>query len=59
MDKFIDNLKREAENNPTVAIAVVAGLFTATAKLIEAHGHAKGSAAYAKDVERRVRAAKK
>jgi hypothetical protein len=58
MNEFLENLKREASANPVVAIAVCAGLLTAASKFIEATGHAKGSAAYAKDVERRVRAAK-
>lgn len=44
--QFIDNLKREAEANPTMALAVGAALITATAKLIDAHGRHKGSAAY-------------
>jgi len=55
MNQFLENLKREAEANPTVTLAVAAGLFTATAKLIDAAGRHKGSTAYAKDVARRVK----
>lgn len=58
MNEFFENLKREATENPTVALAITAGLLTAAAKFVEAAGHAKGSAAYAKDVERRVKASK-
>lgn len=59
MNEFLENLKREASANPTVAIAVAAGLLTGVAKIIDAAGRHKGSTAYAKDVERRIRASKK
>jgi hypothetical protein len=59
MNEFLENLKREASANPTVTLAVCAGLLTAASKLITAHGNAKGSIAYAKDVERRIKAANK
>ena len=59
MNEFLENLKREASANPIVALGVAAALFTAAGKFIEAAGHARGSTAYAKDVERRVRASKK
>ncbi len=59
MNEFLENLKREAAENPTATIGIVAGLLLAAGKVIEAHGNAKGSRAYAKDVERRIKAAKK
>lgn len=55
MNDFFVNLKREAEANPTIALAVATGLLAAAAKFIDAAGHAKGSNAYAKDVERRIK----
>jgi hypothetical protein len=58
MNEFLENLKREASANPVVAIAVCAGLLTAAGKFIEAAGHAKGSAAFARDVDRRIKASK-
>lgn len=58
MDKFLDNLKREAEANPIMALAVGAGVITAISKFIDAAGHAKGSRAYARDVNRRIRKSK-
>jgi len=58
MNEFLENLKREASANPVVAIVVAAGLLTAAGKFIDAAGRAKGSYAYAKDVERRVKASK-
>jgi len=59
MNEFLTNLRREAEANPTMTLAVLAGLLTAAGRFIDAAGHHKGSTAYAKDVERRIRASKK
>lgn len=58
MDRFLENLRREAEANPTMALAVGAAFLTAVSKLINAHGQSKGSRAYARDVERRIRQSK-
>jgi len=55
MKKFVENLKRSAQENPMLALAATAAVITATAKLIEASGNATGSRAYAKDVDRRVK----
>jgi hypothetical protein len=55
MEKFLNNLVRQAEENPIVALGVGAALITAISKLIDATGHAKGSRAYARDVERRIK----
>ncbi|MFL5661341.1 MAG: hypothetical protein ACJ8BW_08305 [Ktedonobacteraceae bacterium] len=46
MEKFLENLKHQAEENPILALAVAAGLLTATSKLVN-------SAAWAKEVKRR------
>jgi hypothetical protein len=59
MNEFLENLKREAAANPILALGVTAALLTAAGKFIEAAGHAKGSAAFARDVDRRIRASKK
>jgi hypothetical protein len=59
MNEFLENLKREAVANPVLALGVTAALLTAAGKFIEAAGHAKGSAAFARDVDRRIRASKK
>lgn len=58
MNEFLENLKTQAEKNPIVAMGVAAALITAISKFIDAQGHAKGSRAYAKDVERRIRKSK-
>lgn len=59
MNEFLENLKREAAENPTVTLGIVTGLLLAAGKFVEASGHAKGSRAYAKDVERRIKASQK
>lgn len=55
MNQFFTNLKQNAIENPMLTIAAAAAVVTATAKLIDAAGHARGSNAYAKDVNRRVK----
>lgn len=55
MSPFFENLKKEAEANPTITLAVGAAVLTAMAKLIKAHGDAAGSRAYAKQVNYRIR----
>lgn len=56
---FIDNLTRQAEENPIMALGVAAALITSISKLVDASGHRKGSLAYAKQVEEKLKAAKK
>jgi hypothetical protein len=58
MSPFFENLKREAEQNPTLTIAVGAAFMTAAAKLIKAHGDSAGSRAFAKQVKYRIRHSK-
>jgi hypothetical protein len=58
MKQFAINLKQNAIENPMLTIAAIATVVTATAKLIDASGHARGSNAYAKDVNRRVKNSK-
>jgi hypothetical protein len=48
MDKFFENLKREAEANPLMAAGVAAGLLTAAGKFVEAAGSVQSKRAYAK-----------
>lgn len=54
MDKFLENLKTQAEENPVVALGVAAGLITAISHLINSAGNAKNSRAWAKEVARRA-----
>jgi hypothetical protein len=54
MKKFVTNLKRQAEENPVATLIVVGLLLTASAKFIDAAGHAAGSRAYARQVNYRI-----
>lgn len=55
MDINLDNLKRQAEDNPLMALGVAAALITAVAKLMDANSAAQGRRAYAKQVDLRAR----
>lgn len=59
MNEFFENLKREANANPVMALVIGTAMLTAAGKFIDAAGRYKGSNAFAKDVERRVRNSKK
>jgi len=59
MNEFLENLKREASENPVFAIAVAAGLLTAASRFINASGNARNSKAWAKEVDRRIKASKR
>lgn len=54
MDKFLENLKHQAEDNPVLAMGVAAGLLTAVGKLMEAHTNARNSKAWSLETQRRV-----
>lgn len=58
MDKFLNNLKRSAEENPLFALGVGAAALTAISKLLNAGTERKNSKAWAKEVDRRVRKSK-
>lgn len=55
MDRFLENLKRQVEENPIMSLGIGAAILTAVGKFIDAAGHARGSHAYAKDVQRRIK----
>ncbi|HXQ35304.1 MAG TPA: hypothetical protein VN843_14905 [Anaerolineales bacterium] len=48
MNEFLENLKRDAEANPMIALGLAAGLLTAAGKFIEALGSVPSKRAYAK-----------
>jgi hypothetical protein len=54
MHKFLENLKREAEANPILAIAAAAALFTATSKLLDANTARYAAKTHAAEVARRI-----
>lgn len=53
--RFVQTLKRQAEENPVVVLMAAAALITATAKLVDAVGHNAGSRAYAKQVAAKLK----
>lgn len=55
MKKFIENLKRQAEENPIVALGVAAALLTATSKLLDANTARVSAVTHAREVDRRIR----
>jgi hypothetical protein len=52
--RFYNNLKRQAQENPLLALAVATALLTATAKVLDANTQRKNSKAWNKEVDRRV-----
>lgn len=58
MDRFLDNLKHQAEENPVVALVVAGGLITAISKLIDSSVNARNSKAWQKEVDRRIKQSK-
>lgn len=55
MEKFLNNLKAQAEANPLGALIVTTALLTAAGKFIDAAGHNAGSRAYARQVDHRLK----
>lgn len=53
MKRYIDNLKRQAEENPVLTLAVGAAVITAIAKLIQVSTEHQNSKTWAKEVDRR------
>jgi hypothetical protein len=52
--KFVQNLKRQAEENPLVALGVGIALLTAAGKFIDANTARKAANTHALEVARRV-----
>jgi hypothetical protein len=52
--RFYNNLKRQVEENPILAIAAAAALLTATSKLMDANTARTAAKTHAKEVARRV-----
>lgn len=52
--KFVNNLKRQIEENPLVALGVAVALITATSKLMDANTARSAARTHALEVARRV-----
>jgi len=55
MNEFLENLKRQAAENPAAALAITAGLIGAISQLMNASANKKNSVAWQKEVNRRDR----
>lgn len=53
-NRFLNNLKTQAEENPVLALGVAAGLITSISKLIDSGATAANSRAWKKEVARRA-----
>lgn len=58
-ERFVQNLIKQAEENPLVAIGVTTALMHATAKLVDASGHRAGSKAYARQIDNKIKGGKR
>jgi hypothetical protein len=59
MEINTDRLIREFEANPVAFMAAAGGLLMGVSKIVEAVGNSRGSHAYARDVNRRIRQSKR
>lgn len=59
MEIDIQTLTRKFEENPVAFMAAAGTLLMGMSKIVEAVGNARGSHAYARDVNRRIREARK
>lgn len=55
MDKFLENLKAQAEANPVLAMGVAAGLLTAISKFMEANTNARNARSWDRETLRRAK----
>jgi hypothetical protein len=51
---FLNNLQRQAEENPVLALAVAAGVITSITKLVEAGTNSRNAKAWTREVQRRA-----
>lgn len=58
MQKFVENLKRQAEENPVVALGAGAAVVQAISKLVQVNSQRKNSKTWKKEVERRAKKSK-
>ena len=55
MNRFLENLKKQAQENPVLALAAAAAVLTATSKLMQANNERSNSRTYRLETERRIR----
>jgi hypothetical protein len=54
MNDFLENLKKQAAENPIVALGIGAALITAISKFIDASSGARNSRSWAQETARRA-----
>jgi hypothetical protein len=59
MEIDVKTIQQEIEKNPVGFMLAASGLLMGLAKIVQAVGDSRGSHAYARDVNRRIRASKK
>ena len=55
MQKFLDNLKRQAEENPIFALATGAAVIQTVTKLVQTNTQRRNAKVWKKEVDRRVK----
>lgn len=58
MHKFVENLKRQAEENPIFALATGAAVVQAMTKLVATSTQRKNAKSWHKEVDRRIQKSK-
>lgn len=59
MQKFLDNLKAQAEANPVVALGAGAVFIQAVSKLLSTNTQRKNAKTWEKEVDRRAKASRR
>lgn len=53
MNEFLENLKRQAEANPLLALGIATGLIAAVSKLMDSKSGMKNAASWDRETRRR------
>lgn len=59
MNEFLENLKKQASDNPIVAVGVGAAFLQAASKFLNANSARANSKTYKKEIDRRVKKSQK
>lgn len=59
MNEFLENLKKQASENPVAAVGVAAVFLQAASKLLNANAAHSNSKTYKKEIDRRVKKSQK
>jgi hypothetical protein len=54
MEKFIANLKKQAEENPVLVLGVTAALLTAVSKLLDSNTARSSAKTHTNEINRRI-----